>query len=66
MSESGEVRGLMIPCLSPSGSAAFESGVAAVSRYGGASAGHRTLLDALIPASTALKEVCKARDLDLP
>jgi dihydroxyacetone kinase len=56
----------MIPCLSPSGSLAFESGVAAVSRYGGASAGHRTLLDALIPASTALKEVCKARDLDLP
>jgi dihydroxyacetone kinase len=41
---------------------AFESGVAAVSRYGGASAGHRTLLDALIPASTALKERLAAQE----
>jgi dihydroxyacetone kinase len=37
-------------------SAAFETAVAAVSKYGGASAGYRTLLDALIPASTTLKE----------
>ncbi|KAH9532374.1 hypothetical protein CY35_19G089900 [Sphagnum magellanicum] len=43
-------------------SLAFESGVAAVSRYGGASAGHRTLLDALIPASTALKERLAAQE----
>jgi hypothetical protein len=28
-----------------------------VSKYGGASAGQRTLLDAFIPASTALQEV---------
>lgn len=39
------------------GSAAFEAAVAAVGKYGGASAGHRTLLDALIPASTTLQEV---------
>lgn len=37
-------------------SAAFETAVAAVSKYGGASAGHRTLLDALIPASVTLQE----------
>ncbi|KAJ7542479.1 hypothetical protein O6H91_10G108400 [Diphasiastrum complanatum] len=36
--------------------AAFEAAVAAVSTYGGASAGYRTMLDALLPASAALKE----------
>ncbi|KAG5536053.1 hypothetical protein RHGRI_023740 [Rhododendron griersonianum] len=36
--------------------AALEAAIAAVSKYGGASAGYRTLLDALIPASSVLKE----------
>ncbi|KAJ6805449.1 putative 3,4-dihydroxy-2-butanone kinase isoform X1 [Iris pallida] len=31
---------------------ALEAGIAAVSKYGGASAGYRTMLDALIPASS--------------
>ncbi|XP_075490499.1 putative 3,4-dihydroxy-2-butanone kinase [Primulina tabacum] len=35
---------------------ALEAAIAAVSKYGGASAGYRTLLDALIPASSVLKE----------
>lgn len=40
-----------------SGAEALEAAIAAVSKYGGASAGYRTLLDALIPASTVLQEV---------
>nr|GMD97170.1 putative 3,4-dihydroxy-2-butanone kinase isoform X2 [Ipomoea batatas] len=36
--------------------AAREAGIAAVSKYGGASAGYRTLLDALILAASTLKE----------
>ncbi|XP_042000283.1 putative 3,4-dihydroxy-2-butanone kinase [Salvia splendens] len=36
--------------------AALEAAIAAVSKYGGANAGYRTLLDALIPASSVLKE----------
>lgn len=39
------------------GAFAFEAAIAAVSKYGGASAGYRTLLDALIPAVSVLKEV---------
>ncbi|XP_031280027.1 putative 3,4-dihydroxy-2-butanone kinase [Pistacia vera] len=35
---------------------AFEASIAAVSKYGGAVAGYRTLLDALIPAASVLKE----------
>ncbi|KZV35492.1 3,4-dihydroxy-2-butanone kinase [Dorcoceras hygrometricum] len=35
---------------------ALEAAIAAVSKYGGASAGYRTLLDALIPASSVLKQ----------
>lgn len=35
---------------------ALEAAIAAVSKYGGASAGYRTLLDALIPALSVLKE----------
>ncbi|KAG8379513.1 hypothetical protein BUALT_Bualt07G0096300 [Buddleja alternifolia] len=35
---------------------ALEAAIAAVSKYGGAKAGFRTLLDALIPASSVLKE----------
>ncbi|CAJ1952171.1 unnamed protein product [Sphenostylis stenocarpa] len=35
---------------------ALEASIAAVSKYGGASAGYRTLLDALIPASSVLEE----------
>jgi dihydroxyacetone kinase len=35
---------------------ALDAAVAAVSKYGGAAAGYRTLLDALIPASKALHE----------
>lgn len=36
---------------------AFEAAIAAVSKYGGAMAGYRTMLDALIPASNVLREV---------
>ncbi|KAL2457298.1 Dihydroxyacetone kinase [Forsythia ovata] len=43
-------------------SGAFEAAIAAVSKYGGASAGYRTLLDALIPASSVLKEKLTAGD----
>ncbi|RLN16372.1 putative 3,4-dihydroxy-2-butanone kinase [Panicum miliaceum] len=39
---------------------ALEASVAAVSKYGGASVGYRTLLDALIPASTVMKQRLKA------
>ncbi|XP_022889930.1 putative 3,4-dihydroxy-2-butanone kinase [Olea europaea var. sylvestris] len=41
---------------------AFEAAIAAVSKYGGASAGYRTLLDALIPAVSVLKEKLNAGD----
>uniref|UniRef100_A0A0E0KIB1 3,4-dihydroxy-2-butanone kinase n=1 Tax=Oryza punctata TaxID=4537 RepID=A0A0E0KIB1_ORYPU len=41
---------------------ALETSVAAVSKYGGASAGYRTMLDALIPACTVLKQSLKAGD----
>ncbi|KAJ1293863.1 hypothetical protein BS78_01G102000 [Paspalum vaginatum] len=41
---------------------ALEAAVAAVSKYGGASAGYRTMLDALIPASTVLKQRLEAGD----
>ncbi|GAV58959.1 Dak1 domain-containing protein/Dak2 domain-containing protein [Cephalotus follicularis] len=35
---------------------ALDAAVASISKYGGASAGYRTMLDALIPASTVLQE----------
>ncbi|XP_059640733.1 putative 3,4-dihydroxy-2-butanone kinase isoform X2 [Cornus florida] len=41
---------------------ALDAAIAAVSKYGGASAGYRTLLDALIPASSVLKERLRAGD----
>eukprot|EP01018_Ginkgo_biloba_P034898 Gb_10505 [translate_table: standard] len=41
---------------------ALDAAVAAVSKYGGAMAGYRTLLDALLPASTSLQERLAARD----
>lgn len=41
---------------------ALEAAIAAVSKYGGARAGYRTLLDALIPALSALKERLSAGD----
>ncbi|XP_024017929.1 putative 3,4-dihydroxy-2-butanone kinase [Morus notabilis] len=41
---------------------ALEAAISAVSKYGGASAGYRTLLDALIPASVVLKERLDAGD----
>lgn len=37
-------------------SEALESAITAISKYGGARAGYRTLLDAIIPASSVLKE----------
>lgn len=40
-----------------SGAEALGAAIIAVGKYGGASAGYRTLLDALIPALTVLKEV---------
>ncbi|XP_057952075.1 putative 3,4-dihydroxy-2-butanone kinase [Malania oleifera] len=42
--------------------AALEASIVAVSKYGGASAGYRTLLDALIPASEVLIERLEAGD----
>jgi dihydroxyacetone kinase len=44
------------PVTAKKWAASFEAAVAAVGKYGGASAGHRTLLDALIPASTTLQQ----------
>lgn len=44
-----------------SGAQALEASIAAVSKYGGATAGYRTMLDALIPASTVLQEVINSR-----
>ncbi|GAA0141648.1 cyclase [Lithospermum erythrorhizon] len=41
---------------------ALEAAIAAVSKYGGASEGYRTLLDALVPASKTLKERLTAGD----
>ncbi|CAN8269153.1 unnamed protein product [Cochlearia groenlandica] len=41
-------------------SEAFKSSIASVSKYGGASAGYRTMLDALIPASQVLEEKLSA------
>ncbi|OMO50229.1 Dak kinase [Corchorus capsularis] len=41
---------------------AFEAAISAVSKYGGASAGYRTLLDALIPALAVIKERLNAGD----
>ncbi|KMZ70451.1 Glycerone kinase, Triokinase [Zostera marina] len=41
---------------------ALEASIAAVSKYGGAGAGFRTMLDALIPALTVLKERLDAGD----
>ncbi|XP_027125854.1 putative 3,4-dihydroxy-2-butanone kinase [Coffea eugenioides] len=41
---------------------ALEAAIAAVSKYGGANAGYRTMLDALIPASSVLKERLAAGD----
>lgn len=52
--------GHSLPSLAHAGAEAFEAAVAAVSLYGGASAGYRTMLDALIPASKALSEVSPA------
>ncbi|CAI5529456.1 unnamed protein product [Closterium sp. Naga37s-1] len=45
--------------ISP-GAAAFEAAVAAVSLYGGAQAGYRTMLDALLPAAATLSRSVKA------
>ena len=39
------------------GLSALEAAIAAVSKYGGASAGFRTMLDALIPAAADLRKV---------
>ncbi|XP_077236213.1 putative 3,4-dihydroxy-2-butanone kinase isoform X2 [Tasmannia lanceolata] len=41
---------------------ALEAAISAVSKYGGAMAGYRTLLDALIPASAVLRERLGAGD----
>ncbi|XP_015583579.2 putative 3,4-dihydroxy-2-butanone kinase [Ricinus communis] len=43
-------------------SEALQASIAAVSKYGGASAGYRTMLDAFIPASALLKERLTAGD----
>ncbi|KAF3320529.1 putative 3,4-dihydroxy-2-butanone kinase isoform X1 [Carex littledalei] len=52
-------------CLEPTAqewATALEASLAAVSKYGGARAGFRTMLDALIPACTALKGRLDAGD----
>ncbi|RDY14538.1 putative 3,4-dihydroxy-2-butanone kinase [Mucuna pruriens] len=56
--------GLPIPyeSLVDSGAEALAASIAAVSKYGGASAGYRTLLDALIPASSVLEEKLNSGD----
>ncbi|KAL9224817.1 hypothetical protein vseg_000817 [Gypsophila vaccaria] len=41
---------------------ALDAAIAAVSKYGGAQAGYRTLLDALIPAAEVLRERLNAED----
>ncbi|KAK9714305.1 hypothetical protein RND81_06G085200 [Saponaria officinalis] len=41
---------------------ALDAAIVAVSKYGGAQAGYRTLLDALIPASEVLRERLNAED----
>lgn len=41
---------------------AFQVALAAISRYGGASAGYRTMLDALVPAALILKKHLDAGD----
>lgn len=48
---------IFLNCATVSGADALESAIAAISKYGGASAGYRTMLDALIPAASVLKEV---------
>ncbi|KAL9256167.1 putative 3,4-dihydroxy-2-butanone kinase [Drosera capensis] len=56
------VHTLIKPLFSWTGAGAFEAAIAAVSKYGGASKGYRTMLDALIPASTVLQERLQAGD----
>eukprot|EP00271_Cylindrocystis_brebissonii_P002683 TRINITY_DN13449_c0_g1_i1.p1 TRINITY_DN13449_c0_g1~~TRINITY_DN13449_c0_g1_i1.p1 ORF type:complete len:609 (+),score=108.67 TRINITY_DN13449_c0_g1_i1:397-2223(+) len=46
-------------CTPNNWAAAFEAGVAAIKKYGGAERGFRTMLDALIPASAKLTEKLK-------
>ena len=41
----------------PAGAEAFQAATSAVSLYGGASAGYRTMLDALLPAAKAFTDV---------
>ncbi|KAB5531732.1 hypothetical protein DKX38_018402 [Salix brachista] len=50
------------PVTSKQWAEALEASISAVSKYGGASAGFRTLLDALIPASAVLQERLNAGD----
>ena len=47
--------------LESSGSEALKASIASVRKYGGATEGYRTMLDALIPASQVLEEVTKSR-----
>ncbi|GAQ78019.1 hypothetical protein KFL_000060860 [Klebsormidium nitens] len=42
--------------------AAFEAAVSSVSKYGGAAAGYRTMLDALLPASKTLTKRLQSRE----
>ncbi|KAF3792405.1 putative 3-4-dihydroxy-2-butanone kinase [Nymphaea thermarum] len=49
-------------CILNAGADALEASIAAVSKYGGAKAGYRTMLDALIPASAVLQERLSAGD----
>lgn len=42
--------------------AALRAGVDAMMRYGGAARGDRTMLDALIPAIEAFRDVSRARE----
>ncbi|KAJ7243360.1 hypothetical protein O6H91_Y433900 [Diphasiastrum complanatum] len=59
-----ELKGNSGPVISAEGwLAAFEAAVTAVSTYGGAFAGYRTMLDALLPATATLKEKLSAGEI---
>ncbi|KAL5218124.1 hypothetical protein ABZP36_018808 [Zizania latifolia] len=57
----GGTTGILQDAFLP-GANALQSSITAISKYGGAHEGYRTMLDALIPASKVLTERLEARD----
>ncbi|MQL98682.1 hypothetical protein Taro_031393 [Colocasia esculenta] len=51
-----KLKGFSSPPTAKEWADALEASIAAISKYGGATTGYRTMLDALIPAATVLKE----------